>query len=154
MAVDEFERANPGRLRGGVQIVASEISAGMLNAARAGCYDSLAMARGLSRERRDRYFDETGPGEWTVKPAIRSRVEFRQLNLLDSYSVLGRFDIVFCRNVLIYFSADVKKDILRRIHATLRPGGYLMLGASEALNGLPDLYSMVQCNPGIVYQAR
>lgn len=154
MAVDEFERANPGQLRGGAQIVATEISAGMLSSSRAARYDNLAMARGLSRERRDRYFDELAPGEWTVKAAMRSRVEFRQLNLLDSYSILGRFDIVFCRNVLIYFSADVKKDILRRIHATLKPGGYLMLGASEALNGLPELYSMVQCNPGIVYQAR
>ena len=154
MAIDEFERANLGQLRGGAQIVATEISASMLSTARAACYDSLAMARGLSPERRDRYFDETAHGEWTVRQALRSRVEFRQLNLLDSYSILGKFDIVFCRNVLIYFSADVKKDILRRIHATLKPGGYLMLGASEALNGLPELYSMVQCNPGIIYQAR
>lgn len=154
MALDEFERANPGQLRGGAQIVSTEISASMLSTARAARYDSLAMARGLSRERRDRYFDEVAPGEWAVKLPLRSRVEFRQLNLLDSYSILGKFDIVFCRNVLIYFSAEVKKDILQRIHATLRPGGYLMLGASEALNGLPELYSMVQCNPGIVYQAR
>lgn len=154
MAIDEFERTNLGQLRGGAQIIATEISSSMLNTARAARYDGLAMARGLSTERRDRYFDETARGEWTVKQALRSRVEFRQLNLLDSYSILGKFDIVFCRNVLIYFSADVKKDILRRIHATLKPGGYLMLGASEALNGLPELYRMVQCNPGIVYQAR
>ncbi|WMR32888.1 protein-glutamate O-methyltransferase CheR, partial [Metapseudomonas otitidis] len=93
-------------------------------------------------------------GRWVVKPAIRNRVEFRALNLLDSYASLGKFDIVFCRNVLIYFSADVKKDILTRIHATLKPGGYLFLGASEALNGLPDLYQMVQCNPGIIYKVK
>lgn len=154
MAIDEFERSNPGQLRGGAQVVATEISATMLNAAKAARYDTLAMARGLSRERRDRYFDEVSPGQWQLRQALRNRVEFRQLNLLDSYSILGRFDIVFCRNVLIYFSAEVKKDILRRMHATLRPGGYLVLGASEALNGLPELYSMVQCNPGIVYQAR
>lgn len=154
MAIDEFERARPGQLRGGAQIVATEISTAMLNTSRAACYDSLAMARGLSLERRERHFDETARGEWTVKQALRNRVEFRQLNLLDSYSILGKFDIVFCRNVLIYFSADVKKDILRRMHATLKPGGYLVLGASEALNGLPELYSMVQCNPGIVYKAR
>ena len=86
--------------------------------------------------------------------AIRSRVEFRVQNLLDSYAVLGKFDVVFCRNVLIYFSADVKKDILKRIHATLKPGGYLFLGASEALNGLPELYQMVQCSPGIIYKAK
>ncbi|SDS54067.1 chemotaxis protein methyltransferase CheR [Halopseudomonas litoralis] len=154
MAIDEYERANPGQLRGGAQIIATEISPSMLAAAKAAQYDSLAIARGLSQERLTRYFDELAPGRWSVKTPVRSRVEFRQLNLLDSYSILGKFDIVFCRNVLIYFSADVKKDILRRIHATLKPGGYLMLGASEALNGLPELYRMVQCSPGIIYQAR
>ena len=66
---------------------------------------------------------------------------------------LTLFDIVFCRNVLIYFSADLKVDILRRIHGTLRPGGYLILGASEALTGVKEYYEMVQCNPGIIYRA-
>ncbi|MEH6564868.1 MAG: protein-glutamate O-methyltransferase CheR [Halopseudomonas sp.] len=154
MSIDEFERSNLGQLRSGAQIVATDLSGGILNAAKSAEYDSLSVARGLSQERLTRYFDPQGPGRWAIKPAVRSRVEFRAMNLLDSYSMLGKFDIVFCRNVLIYFSADVKKDILRRIHATLKPGGYLMLGASEALNGLPELYQMVQCNPGIVYQAR
>jgi len=154
MSIDEFERSNLGQLRGGAQIVATDLSGGILNAAKSAEYDSLSVARGLSQDRLARYFDQLAPGRWAVKPPLRNRVEFRAMNLLDSYSMLGKFDIVFCRNVLIYFSADVKKDILRRIHATLKPGGYLMLGASEALNGLPELYQMVQCNPGIVYQAR
>lgn len=154
MAIDEFERTNIGQLRAGTSIVATEISSSMLAAAKAAEYDGLAMARGLSAERKNRYFDQIAAGQWAVKPALRSRVEFRQLNLLDSYAALGKFDIIFCRNVLIYFSAELKKDILRRMHSALRPGGYLMLGASEALNGLPELYRMVQCNPGIVYQAR
>lgn len=81
-------------------------------------------------------------------------MEFRSFNLLDSYASLGKFDMVFCRKVLIYFSAEVKKDILLRIHGTLKRGGYLFLGASEALNGLPDHYQMVQCSPGIIYQAK
>lgn len=154
MAIDEFERSNPGQLRGGCQIVATDLSGGILTAAKSAEYDSLSIARGLSSERLVRYFDQNTPGRWTVKQPIRSRVEFRAMNLLDSYSMLGKFDIVFCRNVLIYFSAELKKDILQRIHGTLKPGGYLMLGASEALNGLPDLYQMVQCSPGIVYKAK
>lgn len=154
MAIDEFERSNLGQLKSGVQIVATDLSASMLTACKAGEYDSLAMGRGLSQERLQRYFDPKEPGRWVVKPAIRNRVEFRMLNLLDSYTSLGKFDIVFCRNVLIYFSAEVKKDILTRIHATLKPGGYLFLGASEALNGLPDLYQMVQCSPGIIYKVK
>ncbi|RRV24829.1 protein-glutamate O-methyltransferase CheR [Stutzerimonas nitrititolerans] len=154
MTIDEYERNNPSVGKAGVQIVATELSSTMLAACKTAEYDSLAIARGLSTERLQRYFDVKAPGRWAVKPAIRSRVEFRALNLLDSYAVLGKFDIVFCRNVLIYFSADVKKDILRRIHATLKPGGYLFLGASEALNGLPELYQMVQCSPGIIYKAK
>ncbi|WP_449434284.1 protein-glutamate O-methyltransferase CheR [Pseudomonas putida] len=154
MAIDEFERSNLGQLRMGAQIVATDLSGTMLNNCKTGEYDSLAIARGLSQERLQRYFDVKTPRCWAVKPAIRSRVEFRSFNLLDSYAALGKFDIVFCRNVLIYFSAQVKKDILLRIHSTLKPGGYLFLGASEALNGLPDHYQMVQCSPGIIYQAK
>lgn len=154
MAIDEFERSNLGQLKMGAQIVATDLSGSMLTNCKTGEYDSLAIARGLSQERLQRYFDTKGPGRWAVKPAIRSRVEFRSFNLLDSYASLGKFDVVFCRNVLIYFSAQVKKDILLRIHGTLKPGGYLFLGASEALNGLPDHYQMVQCSPGIIYQAK
>lgn len=154
MSIDEFEKSSLGQLRGGAQIVATDLSGNILAAAKRAEYDSLSVARGLSQERLARYFDQSAPGRWTVKQPIRSRVEFRALNLLESYAMLGKFDIVFCRNVLIYFSAEVKKDILTRIHATLKPGGYLMLGASEALNALPELYQMVQCSPGIIYKAR
>ncbi|MBD9484394.1 protein-glutamate O-methyltransferase CheR [Pseudomonas sp. PDM14] len=154
MAIDEFEKTNLGQLKSGVQIVATDLSGSMLTACKGGEYDSLAMGRGLSQDRLQRYFDPKGPGRWAVKAPIKGRVEFRALNLLDSYASLGKFDIVFCRNVLIYFSAEVKKDILTRIHATLKPGGYLFLGASEALNGLPDLYQMVQCSPGIIYKVK
>ena len=66
---------------------------------------------------------------------------------------MGKFDVVFCRNVLIYFSAELKLDILRRIHTSLRPGGYLILGASEGLSGVKEYYEMVQCHPGIIYRA-
>lgn len=154
MTIDEYERLSPGQPKTAVQIVATELSGAMLAASKAAEYDSLAIARGLSSERLQRYFDVKSPGRWVVKSTVRSRVEFRVQNLLDSYAVLGKFDVVFCRNVLIYFSADVKKDILKRIHATLKPGGYLFLGASEALNGLPELYQMVQCSPGIIYRAK
>ena len=116
--------------------------------------DGLLEAIDFAQERLQRYFDAKGPGRWAVKPAIKSRVEFRPLNLLDSYASLGKFDIIFCRNVLIYFSAEVKKDILTRMHSMLKPGGYLFLGASEALNGLPEKYQMVQGSPGSIYKAK
>lgn len=154
MIMDEYERARLGQVKAGMQIVATDLSPTMLQACKVGDYDSLAIARGLSQERLQRYFDKTSAGRWVVKPEIKSRVEFRALNLLDSYAGLGKFDVVFCRNVLIYFSTEAKKDILTRMHATLKLGGYIFLGASEALNSLPELYSMVQCSPGIIYQAK
>jgi chemotaxis protein methyltransferase CheR len=113
----------------------------------------IAIGRGLSPERQKLFFTPSASGGWQIRPQIKSMVEFKELNLLERY-MLGKFDIVMCRNVLIYFSAELKKDILTRIHATLNPGGYLILGASESLNGLPDLYEMVQCHPGIIYRKK
>ncbi|WP_148862930.1 CheR family methyltransferase [Marinobacter fonticola] len=153
MAVDEFRRTKPGKLRGDVRIVATDISRSVLDVARKGEYEMLAIGRGLSPERQKNFFTASSTGGWQIKPSIKSMVEFKELNLLERY-VFGKFDLVFCRNVLIYFSAELKKDILTRIHSTLNPGGYLILGASESLNGLPDLYEMVQCQPGIIYRAK
>ena len=154
MIIDSYKRMKPGQFRGGEKIVATDISSSMLDHARKGHYDTLALGRGLAKERLDRYFQKQADGGWKVKTDIQSRVEFRPLNLLGSFSMLGKFDIVFCRNVLIYFSSDLKQDILRKIHATLKPGGYLMLGASESLGHLSDLYEMVHCSPGIIYRAK
>ncbi|NWN90676.1 protein-glutamate O-methyltransferase CheR [Marinobacter adhaerens] len=152
MAVDEFRRQKPGSLRD-VQIVATDISKSVLDVARRGEYEMIAIGRGLSPERQKHFFSASASGSWQIRPQIKDMVEFREHNLLDRF-MFGRFDIVLCRNVLIYFSADLKKDILTRIHATLNPGGYLILGASESLNGLSDLYEMVQCSPGIIYRKK
>lgn len=152
MVVDEFKRT-PGNQATGVQVVATDISQTVLAAAKSGEYEMLAIGRGLSTERQQRYFSKNSQGLWKVNSDIQRCVDFRALNLLDRYSALGKFDMVFCRNVLIYFSADLKKDILSRMHQVIKPGGYLILGASESLNGLPDLYEMVQCRPGIIYRA-
>ncbi|WP_336368231.1 CheR family methyltransferase [Marinobacter sp. C2H3] len=152
MIVEEFRRLKPGRLRD-VRITATDISRSVLDVARRGEYEMLAIGRGLSPERQKQFFTPSANGGWQVRPTLKSMVEFKELNLLERY-MLGKFDVVLCRNVLIYFSAELKRDILTRIHATLNPGGYLILGASESLNGLPDLYEMVQCHPGIIYRKK
>ncbi|MGO1749387.1 MAG: CheR family methyltransferase [Marinobacter sp.] len=152
MIVDEFRRQKPGKLRD-VKIMATDISKSVLEMARRGEYEMIAIGRGLSPERQKQFFTPSTNGGWQIRPQIKSMVEFKELNLLERY-MLGKYDIVMCRNVLIYFSAELKKDILTRIHATLNPGGYLILGASESLNGLPDLYEMVQCHPGIIYRKK
>ncbi|OMH30000.1 protein-glutamate O-methyltransferase CheR [Motiliproteus sp. MSK22-1] len=154
MIIDEFKRSKPGQLRGGERIIATDISSSVLNQARKGEYDTLALGRGLSKDRLERHFLKQKDSGWKVKPDIQSRVEFRPLNLLGSFTMLGKFDVVFCRNVLIYFSSDLKQEILRKIHSSLKPGGYLLLGASESLGHLTDLYEMVHCSPGIIYRAK
>ena len=153
MLVDEYRSANMGVLKLPVEIVATDLSREILAVCDKAEYDSLSLGRGLSEERLRRFFEPLGGGTWRVKAEVRNRVRFQYLNLMDSFSALGKFDAVFCRNVLIYFSADLKADILKRIHGTLRPGGYLVLGASEGLQGVANYYEMVQCNPGIIYRA-
>jgi len=154
MIAEEYRRRKPGALRGGVSVVATDISSRVLAAAKEGEYEMLAIGRGLSEERLKSFFLKSASGSWKIKPEIQRCVEFRPLNLLESYALMGKFDIIFCRNVLIYFSSDLKRDILERMHACLKPGGYLILGASESLNGLPDKYEMIQCHPGIIYRAK
>ena len=154
MAVSEFLSRNPGAFSAGVQIVATDISPSMLNLAKQAEYDALALARGLSTERRNRFFTQLPSGACKLKAEISNRVTFRPLNLLESYTALGKFDIIFCRNVLIYFSAELKTDILQRMSSALNSGGYLFLGASESMAGYCDRYDMQRCSPGIVYQVK
>ncbi len=153
MMVEEFKQKNMGNLARQVQIVATDLSATVLEQARQGEYDKLSVMRGLSNERLDKFFDKTPAGNWKVKSLLRDRIEFRPINLMDSYTGLGKFDIVFCRNVLIYFNADLKRQILQKIHASLKPQGILFLGSSEGLAGAADLFEMVRCEPGILYKA-
>ena len=150
MMVDESQS---GMGRFPVEFVATDLSRSMLEHCKKAEYDGLSLGRGLSPERLKRFFDLVDGDVYRVKPEICKRVRFQPLNLMDSFLSLGKFDIVFCRNVLIYFSADLKIDILRRIHGALRPGGYLVLGGSEGLTGVKEYYEMVQCHPGIIYRA-
>jgi len=148
----EYQKKNPGALPGGVQVVGTDISSTMLEHCKYGHYDNLALARGLSAERKRDFFESGDNGMMKVKDHVKKMVSFRPLNLLNSYSLLGRFDIVFCRNVLIYFSPKIKTQIIKQIHGVLNNDGYLFLGASESISGLSNEYSMLRCNPGIVYE--
>lgn len=153
MIIDEFKQANPDSFAAGEEILATDISSNVLQQARSGEYEMLALGRGLDKERLQRHFKATERGSWIINSDIQSRVRFQSFNLLDQYSALGQFDIIFCRNVLIYFSSELKAEILRKMHKQLTPGGYLVLGASESLSGLNDHFTMIHCRPGIIYQA-
>ncbi len=154
MSVAEFQAHNPGVLKMGAQIIGTDISNTMLDMCKNAEYDSLALARGLSVERRQKFFKDSANGMAQVVDPIRRMVSFRHLNLLDSYALMGKFDIIFCRNVLIYFSPELKAKIIAQFAQALNPKGYLFLGASESMAGLSDSFEMVRCNPGIIYQKK
>lgn len=154
MTILELQNRRPGMLASGVQITATDISQTMLDTCRAGAYDNLALSRGLSPERRRFFFENNGDGRMKVNDKVKRMVNFRPQNLKDSYALLGKFDIIFCRNVLIYFAPDMKAKVLNQMAASLNPGGYLLLGASESLTGLTDKFEMVRCNPGIIYKLK
>ncbi len=137
-----------------VDILGTDISASALAEAKAAVYSDISVARGLSAQRRERFFRPTGDGHWQLMPGIRARVRFRYANLLEDFSHLGRFDLIFCRNVLIYFTQERKRDILVRMARMLAPGGYLFLGSSESLiHGCPE-YEAVRRARGVVYRRR
>ncbi len=137
------------------QIIGTDLSPEMLSICRRGQYDVHALSRGLSPERKEKFFRPThNPNMMAIDSRVKSMVEFRPMNLLGSYALMGRFDVIFCRNVLIYFSNDVKADILRKLTMCLNPGGYLILGSTETLVGVADKYEMMRCNPGIIYHLK
>jgi chemotaxis protein methyltransferase CheR len=154
MTALEYQQTRPGAFSLGVHVLGTDISNTMLEHCQRAEYDGLALSRGLSPERRSKFFEDSGKGMMRVKDNVRKNVSFRHLNLLDSYTLLGKFDIIFCRNVLIYFSADVKAKIIRQFAQSLNPKGYLFLGASESLSSLNNDFDMLRCNPGIIYRKK
>lgn len=154
MSVQEFKQKNPGAFKAGVQIIGTDISTTMLEHCKYAHYDSLALSRGLSAQRKKQFFEPGDNGMFKVRDDVKRMVSFRPLNLLNSYSLMGRFDIVFCRNVLIYFAPEIKKQIISQIHGVLNKDSYLYLGASESMSGLSQDFGMVRCNPGIIYQKK
>lgn len=151
MATSEFQQKNPGKLTSNVEIVGTDISQTVVNQAKQGNYDELSVIRGLSPERRDQFFTKQDD-KWAVRHEIMQRARFTELNLLNNYSLLGKFDIIFCRNVLIYFSSEMKKDILERMAQILKPGGTLILGGSESPTGYTKAFAMTRYPDGVVYQ--
>jgi len=155
MSALEYKKAKSA-MNLSVQIVGTDISDTMLTQCKAGEYDMLALSRGLSEERKRQFFERSNndSSKMQVNNEVKKLTSFRNLNLLDSYTSLGKFDIIFCRNVLIYFSSDVKTQILNQFASSLNPNGYLILGASESLSGLTERFEMVRCNPGIIYKLK
>ncbi len=116
-------------------IVGTDICSEVLEKSKAGIYTQFEVQRGLATPLLLKYFEKIGEG-WHISPKLKAMVQFKPANLIKDFSTLGQFDVVFCRNVLIYFDQDTKTDILGRISKQLAPDGYLMLGAAETVVGL------------------
>lgn len=154
MAIEEFKQQQKNAFMRGVQIIGTDISKAMLKQSEYGHYDQLALARGLSEQRKKQFFQQGDNNQLKIKPNIRAMVKFKQFNLLEDNYHLGKFDIIFCRNVLIYFSADLKKQVINKLYQSLNPNGYLILGASESIEDVNNQFNLLRCNPGIIYQKK
>lgn len=134
-----------------VSILATDISSNVLEKARAGLYSQVEANRGLPAAALVKHFRQEGTN-WRASDAVRRAVEFREMNLVRPWPVLPRMDIVFLRNVMIYFDVDTKKAILARVARLLRPDGYLILGAAETTMNLDDSFRRVDGLKGGFYR--
>ena len=136
-----------------IQIKASDISETALAMARSGIYDNAAMERGLDESRRRRFFKKEGK-LWRIDDDLKSMVEFSRFNLKQAMTGLAVLDVVFLRNVVIYFSEQLKKDLFHRVAERLHPGGWMFLGTGETVVGHTDKFEIIEFEGAVVYRLK
>ncbi|WP_321447544.1 protein-glutamate O-methyltransferase CheR [uncultured Cohaesibacter sp.] len=147
-------KENASKLGGlSFEIIATDISHEVLEKAKAGFYSQFEVQRGLPVQLLLKYFTQHGE-MWQIAPEIRSMVTYKPFNLLESFSAMGQFDVIFCRNVLIYFDQATKTDIMQRLAKQMPDDGYLLLGAAETVVGLTDAFQAVPGKRGLYCNAR
>ncbi len=124
-----------------VKILGTDISSAAVGRASTGKYSAFEVERGLPPGIRDRYFQKVGHSTWKISDEIRAMCQFKKLNLLEPFGFLGRFDIVLCRNVAIYFKPEDRKNLYERLADSLEPWGALLIGASEFLTGVTQRFT-------------
>jgi chemotaxis protein methyltransferase CheR len=134
-----------------ISLLATDLSRQVLDKAREGRFNQIEVNRGLPAILLVKYFDQHGTN-WQLKPAIRTMVEFQEINLAQAWPVLPRMDLVLIRNVMIYFDVETKKAILGRLARVLKPDGYLLLGGAETTFNLNDSYRRVEALKSGFYQ--
>jgi chemotaxis protein methyltransferase CheR len=131
-----------------IEIMATDLSPEVLEKSRSGLYTQFEVQRGLPIQLLVRHFTQVG-AMWQLNADTRALVQFRQFNLLQDFSPLGKFDVIFCRNVLIYFDQSTKTDIFNRLMKVNEADGYLFLGAAETVVGLTDRYRICPNRRGV-----
>lgn len=135
-----------------IDILGTDLSPDVLDKARAGRYSQFEVQRGLPIQLLVKYFDQDGD-YWDISAEIKRMVQYKEFNLLDNFVGMGRFDIVFCRNVLIYFDQPTKTKVLEKIHALMPRDGYLFLGAAETVLGITDAFKPLPGHRGMYVPA-
>lgn len=134
-----------------LRLTGTDISNRAVAQASRGEYNKIEIERGLPAGKLERYFSDLN-GSWKIKDEIRALATFRTINLLEDFSSLGRFDIIFCRNVAIYFSDQDKAYLYKRLAAVLEPDGYLIIGGTESLTGVCSLFAPQRHLRAVYYQ--
>jgi len=136
------------------EIVVTDFSERVLQQAKEGKYSDLEVQRGLTPELLSKHFEKntTDQGHWMVRPELKKQMSFRKVNLLEDWSDIGTFHIVFCRNVLIYQNMENKRKVISRLINTILPDGYLVLGAAETLIGLSEKFEIRRLGKAVYYQ--
>lgn len=149
MLWDEMAHHLPGvRL----EIMATDYSNACLAKARAGIYSAFEVQRGLPVQKLMKHFEPDGPN-WRVKDSLRQSITWRRHNLLDNPAAMGRFDVIFCRNVLIYFDRSTRGKVFENLNGQLKDDGYLILGASENVMGVTERFKGDAGAPGLFVKA-
>lgn len=147
MTLKEEEASMPGW---SYNIKATDISHEILEQAREGVYTQFEVQRGLPVTHLVKYFQQAEDNQkWMLNDDIKSMIKFEYFNLLDNMAGLGEFDIIFCRNVLIYFDPETKKEVMERMHKQLAPDGFFFLGGAETVLGITDKFQAVPNNRGL-----
>jgi chemotaxis protein methyltransferase CheR len=136
-----------------VELIGTDLSTEMVERSRGGLYSHFEAQRGLPIQMLAKYFDKEDQG-WRVKAPLRERVKFRTLNLLENFAALGTFDIIFCRNVLIYFELPTKRNILDRMSRQMSEPGVLFLGGAETVIGVSEKFVPHPGHAGIFVPAQ
>lgn len=136
-----------------ISLMGTDLSDAAVAQASAGTYNKFEIERGLPREKLQRYFTPSGVN-WKIKDEIRAMATFRRMNLMQPFVGLGKFDIIFCRNVAIYFTLQDRKKLFNKIADVLEPDGYLLIGATESLTGVCSRFVPKRHLRSIYYQLK
>ena len=136
-----------------LKLLGTDISDDAISQASYGHYNKFEIERGLDKDKLNKYFNPNG-GQWKIRDDLRAMVSFQKINLMEPFTGLDKFDIIFCRNVAIYFNLEDRKKLFEKIGAMLEPDGYLVIGSTESLTGICPMFEPKRHLRAVFYQLK